>query len=315
MLRLARGRAGQTDGGADRTLLAVGLVLSAALCSMAANGATKYLSAGMSAQQILWIRDGMVLAILIPLVWRAGGRRRLRTRRPFLHVFRGLLLLGAGLLFVSALGRLPLELCTALTYVAPLFVTALSIPVLRERVGVRRWAAVGVGFLGVLVILRPVGASFVWVMLLPVLAALCWSMVLIVTRLMRLSEAPLTVLFYSSVVGWLVNGPLAWMSWRTPGDTDWLLLIGIGLGYALGQYLTIRAFMFAPPSLLAPFAYSSMIWAVLIGATVFGTFPDLATVAGTAVLIGAGLYVWHREIVRGRERVRRPPEQSPRAPP
>ena len=117
MLRLARGRAGQTDEGADRTLLAVGLVLSAALCFMATNGATKYLSAGMSAQQILWIRDGVVLVILIPLVWRAGGRRRLRTRRPFLHVFRGLLLLGAGLLFVSALGKLPLELCTALTYV------------------------------------------------------------------------------------------------------------------------------------------------------------------------------------------------------
>ena len=123
MLRLARGRAGQTDGGADRTLLAVGLVLSAALCFMATNGATKYLSAGMSAQQILWIRDGVVLVILIPLVWRAGGRRRLRTRRPFLHVFRGLLLLGAGLLFVSALGKLPLELCTALTYVAPLVTT------------------------------------------------------------------------------------------------------------------------------------------------------------------------------------------------
>ena len=220
----------------------------------------------------------------------------------------------AGLLFVSALGKLPFELCTALTYVSPLFVTALSIPVLRERVGVRRWAAVGVGFLGVLVILRPVGAGFLWVMLLPVLAALCWSMVLIVTRLVRLSEGPLTVLFYSSVVGWLVNGPLAWMSWRTPSDTDLLLLIGIGLGYALGQYLTIRAFMFASPLLLAPFAYSSMIWAVLIGATVFGTFPDLATVAGTAVLIGAGLYVWHREIVRGRERVRGPPEQSPGAP-
>ena len=314
MLRLARGRAGQTDGGADRTRLAVGLVLSAALCFVATDGAAKYLSAGMSAPQILWIRNGVVLAILIPLVWRAGGRRRLRTGRPFLHVLRGLLLLGAGLLFVSALGNLPLELCTALTYVAPLFVTALSIPVLRERVGVRRWAAVGVGFLGVLVIVRPVGAGFLWVMFLPVLSALCWSMVLVVTRLMRSSERPLTVLLYSSVVGWVVSGPFAWMSWRTPGDTDWLLLIGIGLGYALGQYLTIRAFMLASPSLLAPFAYSSMIWAVLIGATVFGTFPDLATVVGTAVLIGAGLYVWHREIVRGRERVRGPPEQSPRAP-
>ena len=235
MLRLARGRAGQTDGGTERTLLAVVLMLSAALCFMATNGATKYLSAGTSAQQILWIRDGVVLVILIPLVWRAGGRRRLRTRRPFLHVFRGLLLLGAGLLFVSALGKLPLELCIALTYVSPLFVTALSIPVLGERVGVRRWAAVGVGFLGVLVILRPVGAGFLWVMLLPVLSALCWSMVLVVTRLMRLSERPLTVLLYSSVVGWLVSGPFAWMSWRTPGDTDWLLLIGIGLAMRSGS--------------------------------------------------------------------------------
>ena len=315
MPRLARGRAGQTNGGADRTLLAVALMLIATLCSSATNGATKYLSAGTSAQQILWIRYGVVLVILIPLLWRAGGRRRLRTGRPFLHVLRGLLLLGAGLLFVSALGKLPLELCTALAYVAPFFVTALSIPVLGERIGVRRWAAVGVGFLGVLVILRPVGAGFLWVMLVPVLSALCWSMCLVVTRLMRSSERPLTVLFYSSVVGWLVSGPFAWMSWRTPSDTDWLLLIGIGLGNALGQYLTIRAFMLASPSLLAPFAYSSMIWAVLIGATVFGTFPDLATVAGTAVLIGAGLYVWRREIVRGRERVRRPPEHSPRAPP
>ena len=135
MHRLARGRAGQPDGGADRTLLAVALVLSAALCFVATDGAAKYLSTGMSALQILWIRDGVVLAILIPLVWRAGGHRRQRTRRPFLHVLRGLLLLGAGLLFVSALRNLPLELCTALTYVAPLFVTALSIPVLRERSG------------------------------------------------------------------------------------------------------------------------------------------------------------------------------------
>ena len=315
MLRLVQARAGQMDGGAERTLLAVALMLSATLCFSASDGAAKYLSAGMSAQQILWIRYGVVLVILFPLLWRAGGRRLLRTGRPFLHVLRGLLLLGAGMLFVSALGKLPLELCTALNYVSPFFVTALSIPVLRERIGVRRWAAVGVGFLGVLVILRPDGAGFLWVMLLPVLAALCWSMVLVVTRLMRLSEQPLTVLLYSSVVGWLVSGPFAWMSWRTPGATDWLLLIGTGLVNALAQYLTIRAFMLASPSLLAPFAYSSMIWAVLIGATVFGTFPDLATVAGTAVLIGAGLYVWHREIVRGRKMVRRLPERSPGAPP
>ena len=141
MLRLARGRAGQTDGGADRTLLAIALMLIATLCSSATNGATKYLSADMSAQQILWIRYGVVLVILIPLVWRAGGRRRLRTGRPFLHVLRGLLLLGAGLLFVSALGKLPLELCTALAYASPFFVTALSIPLLGERIGVRRCAS------------------------------------------------------------------------------------------------------------------------------------------------------------------------------
>ena len=244
MLRLARGRAVQTDGGADRTLLAVGLVLSAALCSMAANGATKYLSAGMSAQQILWMRDGVVLAILIPLVWRAGGRRLLRTRRPFLHVFRGLLLLGAGLLFVSALGKLPLELCTALTLrSAALRDGPLDPGASANGSGCGAGLRSGSDSSACSSSSGRSAAGFLWVMLLPVLAALCWSMVLVVTRLMRLSEAPLTVLFYSSVVGWLVNGPLAWMSWRTPGDTDWLLLIGIGLGYALGQYLTIRAFM------------------------------------------------------------------------
>lgn len=280
----------------DRPVVAIAMVLGAMLVFVSTDGIAKHLSASMSAQQIVWIRYTLISLLIVPLVIKPSGV--LRTRRPVLHILRGLALLGASLLFVLALEDLPLELCTAIGFVAPMYVTALSIPFLGEKVGARRWAAVGVGLAGVMIIVRPGGASFQWAMLLPICSSLCWASGLIITRLMRGSERPVAVLFYSSVVGCIASAPLALPLWQSPTSFEWFLLFTLGSMNAIGQYLIIRAFMLASASLLAPFSYFSIVWAVLIGAVFFGSLPDKHTVAGTLILIAAGLYVWHRERIR-----------------
>lgn len=259
------------------------------------DGAAKYLTVSLPPEQIIWMRYVVVSVILVPVLIYRRADGLMRTRRPALHVLRGLLLMISGLLFVAALGYLPLELATAIGFVSPLYVTALSIPLLGEHVGLRRWAAVGIGFLGVLLILRPGGAAFTPAMLLPLASSLCWAVGLIITRRMRGGEQALTVLAYSSFTGLIASAPLAWPGWQSPTPVEWALLAAVGVFNALAQYLIIRAFMLAPASLLAPFSYSTIVWATLIGAIVFGSFPDPLSLAGTAVLIGAGLYVWHRE--------------------
>jgi drug/metabolite transporter (DMT)-like permease len=203
----------------------------------------------------------------------------------------------SGLLIYFALKHLPLELCAAISFVSPLFVTALSIPLLGERVGLRRWIAVLIGLLSVLIILRPGGASFQLAMLLPLGASLCWATGLILTRLMRDREQALTVLAWSSLVGVVAVSPLVWPVWQAPNASQWTILILLGVFNGLGQYLVIRAFMLASASLLAPFSYSIIIWSMLIGLVVFNSFPDAITLLGTAILIAAGFYIWNREKV------------------
>jgi drug/metabolite transporter (DMT)-like permease len=283
---------------AERPLRAILLMLVAMFLFVTSDGATKYLAAGMTPQQIIFLRYGVIVAILLPLLWLRRGDRLLATRRPVLHVARGLLLMVSGTIFIFSLEDLPLEMATAIGFVSPFYVTALSIPLLGELVGVRRWCAVAVGFLGVLLILRPGGASFQWAMLLPLISSFCWALGLIMTRMMRGSERPLSILAYSSLIGLIGMAPLALPLWRPPDMVEWLLLVGIGVFNSIAQYLVIRAFMMASASMLAPFSYSTIVWAMLIGLVFFGSFPDAPTLAGTLVLVAAGLYVWHRERAR-----------------
>jgi drug/metabolite transporter (DMT)-like permease len=283
----------------DRPIVAITMVLLAMLVFVTTDATAKFLSTSMSAQQIVSVRYGTIVMLLLPVLLR-GRSGSFRTSRPLLHGLRGLLLLVSSILFVFALEDLPLELCTAIGFAAPLYVTALSIPLLREQVGIRRWAAVLVGFAGVIVILQPGGTTFQWAMLLPLVSSLCWAIGLIITRLMRGTETAIAILFYSSLAGWLVSIPLAFPLWQAPTHFEWMLLIGLGAFNAVGQYLIIRAFMLASASLLAPFSYASIVWAVLLGFVVFDSTPNLTMTAGTSILIAAGLYVWHRERVRAR---------------
>ena len=281
----------------DQPLVAIGLFSLAMMMFSATDGAAKYLSSDIEPQQIIFLRYVIVLILILLFGFYRGQPNLLKTQQLTLQILRGLLLAACSLIFYFALKNLPLELCAAISFVSPLFVTALSIPFLGERVGLRRWIAVLIGLLSVLMILRPGGVSFQLAMLLPLGSSLCWAMALVLTRLMRGSEQALTVLAWSSLVGVVAVSPLVWPVWVTPNASQWTILILLGVFNGLGQYLVIRAFMLASASLLAPFSYSIIMWSMLIGLIIFNSFPDGITLVGTAILIAAGLYIWHREKV------------------
>lgn len=290
----------------DRPGLAIGLVLIVMLIFVTMDAISKHLTTGGLAPEVITgLRYGMVLLALLPLLAVKRKSRPLATGKPLLHLLRGCLLIVTATTFVYALQYLPLETATAISFASPLFVTALSVPFLGEKVGWRRWVAVLLGFVGVLLIVKPGTDSFHWAMLLPLATSVFWASGLIITRAMRGTEKPLTVLFWSTGTGFLVIMPFAIMKYEPPTAEEWFFLVCVALCHISSQYLMIRAYMMAAASILAPFSYTTLLWAILIGVFFFGSFPDWLTVAGASILAGAGIYVWHREQVVARRERRR----------
>lgn len=281
------GRSAATD--------AILLMLAAMAVFSAMDGVSKGLTLRLSPIEVSWARYLFNLLFLVPVVAGRGGMRLLATRRPAAQLARGALLFGSGVLFITALRSLPLADASAVGFVAPLMVTALSIPLLGERVESGRWLAVLAGFGGVLLVVRPGGAGFEAASLLPVASAGCWAVALIITRRLAATESPLVTLLYTGLTGLALSSLLLPGVWLTPAPADWLLLVAAGGLYALGQYLLLKAFLTAHASVLAPFQYSQIVWSTAIGGLCFGTLPDLPTLAGAAVIIASGLYVWRRE--------------------
>ena len=205
---------------------------------------------------------------------------------------------GAALAFFYSFSVMALADAYAIAFASPLFMTALSVPLLRETVGWRRWTAVLVGFVGVMIMLRP-GAGVGSLVSAGALAALvgtflfALSMVL-VRRLVR-GDSSLSVTVHTAIVAILVMTPLLPFSFVVPDAGDLLLLLSVGLVGGIGALILVDAFRHAPPSLLAPFEYSAMIWAVLFGWAIWSDLPDAWIISGGAVVVASGLYVLHRE--------------------
>jgi len=275
-------------------------MVSAVLVFSCTDGLSKYLAADYSPVLVIWGRYAWSLALLLPLAALRRQERPLHTRRVARQLARGACMVASGLFFVAGLVHLPLAQATATGFVAPLIVTALSIPLLGERVGIRRWLAVAVGFAGVLIIVRPGGSGFDPAALWPVLSAATWALAMILTRLMRIAEPPLTMLTYTALVGALGMSLPALLVWQTMSATAWGVLLVCGAFSLLGQYLQLHALRRGSASMLAPFSYSSIIGSTAIGVAAFGSFPDFWTWTGTAIVIASGIYTWHRERVRAR---------------
>lgn len=286
----------------DNALLGIGIMLLATIFLSAGDAASKYLaSETVPALHIVWLRYTTSGLILLAIVAWPGTRISLRTRRPGLQLLRGIGLIGSSVLFVSSLKYLKIADATATSFVAPLFVTALSIPFLGEKVGWRRWLATVIGLMGVLIVVRPGGSGFQPASLLPVFSSLSWAFSLIVTRLMSGTENPVATITWSTLFGALVSTLLLPLHWVEPSWTIAWVGLFIGAVSTAGHWLVIVAFRFAAASLLAPFSYIQLFWASLFGFLLFATLPDLWTWAGAAIIAGSGLYTAHRERARARE--------------
>lgn len=286
----------------DNALLGIGIMLLATIFLSAGDAASKYLaSEDVPALHIVWLRYTTSGLILLAIVAWPGTRISLRTRRPGLQLLRGIGLIGSSVLFVSSLKYLKIADATATSFVAPLFVTALSIPFLGEKVGWRRWLATVIGLMGVLIVVRPGGSGFQPASLLPVFSSLSWAFSLIVTRLMSGTENPVATITWSTLFGALVSTLLLPLHWVEPSLTIAWVGLFIGAVSTAGHWLVIVAFRFAAASLLAPFSYIQLFWASLFGFLLFATLPDLWTWVGAAVIAGSGLYTAHRERARARD--------------
>lgn len=287
---------GASVGYSDARGRGILLVCGSALVFTGYNAVGKWLVATYDPLQIVFFRGLFGLLPLALIAWSSGGGwATLRSRRPGLQVSRGLCGLAANACFILAYRSMPLADAVAIGYAAPIFVTALSVPLLSERVGAHRWSAVAVGFLGVLMIARPGVGVFDWGAALAVLGTLSYALTILATRRLAGSDATACTMLYSTGLYAIVCSLALPAVWVTPSRQDLALFVALGALGGLGMFLFVHGYRFAPAATLAPFDYTAMGWASLFGFAVWGDVPAWLTLAGIAVIVASSLYITHRE--------------------
>lgn len=286
---------------AESAMAGAGLIICSTFFFALGDITSKSLTDSLHGLQVAWFRFALFVMIVPPLVLFLRGPAGLATRRIGAQLLRGVFICGSSVLFILGLASLPVAETTAIAYLGPLFITALSIPLLGEKVGARRWAAAVVGFLGVLLVARPGSEAFQLSALFPVAAAFAGALASIMTRRMA-DEAPETTLAWTATIGFLMTSLLVPLVWA-PLDGR-LLLVGIvsGVLSTVGHVFMVLAFRRASASTIAPFTYVQLLFAAVLSFMAFGAVPSALTLAGMAVIAASGLYTAHRERVRARER-------------
>jgi len=271
-------------------------MLATMLCFITLDAVMKHLLESYSLVQVTWARFFFATIIAVLVCGRSLGTLA-RSAVPGKQTLRSFLLMSTTAMFNAGIRSTPLATATTIMFLSPILITLLSIPLLGEKVGLRRWAGIIVGFTGAVIVVQPwqgglgsvgLGALFL------LIAALLNANYQIVTRMVR-EDDPLTSLLFTATAGTIVTSLIVPWFWSWPTAFDWLLLIGSGLAGAIGHLCLIRALRLAPASVVAPFSYSSLVWATLFGFVIWGDWPNLWTWVGAALIIGSGLYIFHRE--------------------
>jgi drug/metabolite transporter (DMT)-like permease len=256
------------------------------------NGLVQVLSNRYSTEQLVWARASSHFLFIVVLFGSTFGVGILRTTQLKWQVGRSLVLLMSTAMFFTGVKYLPLAKAASISFTAPFIVALLAWPMLGERVSPARLVAVVIGFLGVLVVIRPGSEVFHWASLLILGSAACYALYQIVTRRLVGHDPPETSAIYAAVVGTVAMSLVVPFFWTTPLDwADAGLMFSLGIIGGLGHYCVARAMVYAPANVVAPFAYWQMIGSVIVGYVITGLLPDLATWIGAAVIIGAGLYI------------------------
>lgn len=259
----------------------------------------KYLNHHMATIEVVWARYFFAFTLTLLFSNPVRDRALTRTTRPFLQVGRSTLLLLSTAFNLFALRWLQLDEALSIIFATPLLVALLSVPLLGEQVGWRRWTAIVIGFCGVLVVARPGFGGLHPAALLSLAGTVCYAFYVISTRILSRTDSSETTQFYTNLVGAVGTTVIAPFVW-TPPDSVMVggLMVFIGALGGGGHYLLIRAHRLAPASTLAPFIYTQMIWTTTLGFVVFGDLPHHWTIVGGLIVISSGLYLLHREAVR-----------------
>jgi drug/metabolite transporter (DMT)-like permease len=285
----------------SHSLLGIYLKLSALVLFCTMDAMVKQLGDTYGSFQIMLFRSLIAGIPLAFLVWRAGGIKVLRSKAPWLQLLRTAVGFCSLLGFFYVFPRMPLVDAYAISFAAPLFMVALAVPLLGEQVGWRRWAAVIVGFAGVILMLDPWGISFHAMSVVVLGATFAYALSNVLVRLVSRYDHDAVSIFWFSVAASLISAVGAVPNWVWPTPVDWLWLVGVGLLGGVAQIMSTRALRLAPAGVLAPFDYASIVFAVLFGYLWFKEEPSHMVWVGLPLVIGSGLYILHRERIRARE--------------
>ncbi len=274
------------------------MMLAAVLMFALMDAGLKTLAAHYPPLQVATLRGLSSLPlVLIWALWTVGPKPLLRIRWP-LHLLRGVLGILMMSSFVYALKRLPLSTAYSIFFVAPLLITALSVLILGERVGPRRWTAIAIGLLGVLTVLRPTGEGvFTWAGLAVLVAALGYAVSAITVRVLARTDSNQAMVVWLLAMMAFGAGLLAWPDWVPLRAQDVWIIAVIGIAGSLGQYTITEAFRRGEASLIAPLEYTALVWGVALDLALWGVLPDAITWMGAAIIISSGLYLLRRERV------------------
>jgi drug/metabolite transporter (DMT)-like permease len=260
------------------------------------NAEVKLLAARYPVIEITWARFTGHLVVMLIVFLPQYGRRLIATRRPLVQLGRSALMLVSNGVFVAAIGKVPLATASAIGFTSPLIVTALSVPLLREQVGWRRWSAVCVGFCGALLIIRPGTGLHDPAVVLLLVSSGAYALYQIATRWVMAHDSPATGIIFAALLGSLGTTIVLPIIWVMPKSfTDLAMLASLGWFGGLGHFLVIKAFQAAPASVIAPLGYVELIGTAILGYLIFANFPDALTWVGALVIIASGLYIAMRE--------------------
>jgi drug/metabolite transporter (DMT)-like permease len=281
---------------ARNRLTGIGLISLAYLLFTLLDGSAKWLVQSMPVIIVVWLRSLTQALLAAALLFPIRGRALVRTRHLRWHVVRGLMFCVMTGMNFWALQYLQLTVTDSIFFTVPILIALMSAPLLGERMDKRRWAAILIGFAGVLVIVRPGSAAFHPAMLLSVVNAVLYAGFNLMTRKLAAYDPPETIQFLPAVVASVVLAPFALAVWQSPpGAFEWLLLCLMGVFGGIGHTLLAMAHRYAPASTLAPFLYQQILYMAAFGFLVFGSVPDVAVWIGAAIVISSGLYLFARE--------------------
>jgi drug/metabolite transporter (DMT)-like permease len=281
--------------GAQSTAKGIAAMITGMAFLIVSDAVSKYLAQTHPVGQVMCLRQAAGLLFVIPFALRGTGLAALRPHNIPMQFVRGLVFLASSYLIILSLSLLPLPTVTAITFIGPIMIAVMSAPLLHERVGPSLWWATLLGFVGVLFIIRPGTDDFSWALLVPVAAAFASSMRDMLSRILARTDSSISILFWSSlimVIGAALSAPFGWVEVSVTAGL--LFLLG-GFVNFVAQFLLIEAYRLSRAAVVAPFKYSSLLWAAVLGYVIWGDLPGGWVWAGAAILVVSGLWIAQTE--------------------